>query len=326
MSSEATGPAVTDGPAVDTIQGIDLPDEVSAVIASYEAAGGERDRFLWQWIYDLLPSFTLSCVPESRAGAVRVLKTKLTVLVTALDDVAESSGDARTFEALRSVVRGGGDTGRDEAGVDAEIVGFVEDLWADIEGTLRDAPRYDEFRPVYEYDFEQTLNAMDYARIVNEHPAVATLAGMRRFGSHNMVAFPYADVDLMHSPGFDRADLGPTREVLWDLQTMARIGNWLTTWKREVREGDLSSGVVVYAIQHGLVAPEEVVGPDADSPASVVERIETNRVPALFESEWRQLHRRVSEREFETTSVDLDALVAGMETVMAHHLAGEGHK
>lgn len=72
--------------------------------------------------------------------------------------------------------------------------------------------------------------------------------------------------------------------------------------------------------------PEEVVWRDSDSPASSVARIETNRVPAPFEPEWPHLHRGVSEREVERKSVDLDAHVAGMETVMANHLAGEGHK
>ncbi len=326
MSSEAaSNSAGRDESTVEAIQSVDLPEPVLAVVDAYESAGGERDRFLWHWIYDLLPAFTLSSVPTTHDREVRILKTKLTVLVTLLDDIAETDGDVQTFEAIRRIVRGrGGVDGT--AGIDPQAVAFAAELWADIEASLRAAPRQEEFRPIFDYDLDQTMNAMEYARVVNENPTIATLPGARRYGSHNMVVFPYTDVDFMYSPSFDRADFGPTREVLWDLQTMARIGNWLTTWKREVHEGDISSGIVVYALKHGIVSPAELDQSDPEVSEAVVERIERHRVPAMFEAEWRDLHRHVSQQDYATASVDLDALVAGMETVMSHHLAGEGHK
>lgn len=339
MSSGARDTPAGERESGATVDDVDLPGAILDVIADYEAAGGQRDRYVWQWIYDLIPAFTLSSVPADRRETVRQVKTELTVFVTLLDDLAERDGDARTFGAICERVlapEAGGVAGHglgrcntaaaSTAGVDADLFGFAMDLWDRVDDHLRETSRHDEFRPVFEYDFRQVCNAMDYSRVLNDHPAMANITGLRRYDAHNMVAFPYVDVDLMHSPDFDRSDLGPTRAVLWDLQTMARIGNWLTTWRREVREGDLSSGVVVYALHHDLVSTEELeVGADGDCDA-LIDLLETYRVEECFEAEWRQLYQRVRQRDYEATSVDLEALVESMETVMSHHRDSEGRK
>jgi len=327
MASEADDGATTEvDEYVRSVEQVSIPPSIRTIVADYEAAGGERDRFLWRWIYDLLPSFTLSSVPGEYARDVRLLKTKLTILVTLLDDVAESDGDVATFRAICRCVQWPDAPTSVPSGADADLVDFAVALWRSIDADLRRAPRHDAHRSLFDYDFRQVCNAMDYSRLLNDDPSIATVGGARRYDSHNMVVFPYSDVDLMHSPDFDRADIAPTRSVLWDLQTMARIGNWLTTWKREVREGDFSSGVVVYALQQGIVSPEELARGDRSTREAVVERIETHRVEALFEAEWRQLDRRVSNRDVDAESVDLSALVAGFEGVMDHHRASEGYK
>ncbi|MFC7069586.1 hypothetical protein [Halobaculum lipolyticum] len=324
----------------ETVAAVTLPDPVLDAVEAYEAVGGERDRFVWKWIYDLFPAFTLSSVPAEHADRVRTTKTLFTVFITLLDDVAERDGDARTFDRIRRAVRcrvdAGGDRdvggGAAEDGDDggdgdgrAAVVEFAVDLWATVERRLATAPRYDEFADVFGYDLRQALNAMEYSRVVNDHLAIANLGGATHYDSHNMVMFPYADVDVMHSPGFDPAEFGAVRELIWDLQEMARIGNWLTTWEREVAEGDYSAGVVVYALRNGIVTREELAAA-ADGDTAAVDRIHAHDVEGVFLADWHSLNRSVRERRFETDSVDLDAFVAGMETVMDHHLASEGYK
>lgn len=324
--SSTSQPAYGDAPSIEAIRSVDLPDSVCEVIEDYEAAGGERSRFVWHWIYDLLPEFTLSSVPASRGAEVRELKTHLTVFVTLLDDIAEKNGDGRTFEAIRRRALWPDAPELPAAEIDGDLVAFAADLWDRIDAGLRAAPRHDEFRAVFEYDLRQVLNAMDYSRVLNEHPAIANLGGARHYDAHNMVVFPYSDVDIMHSPEFERTDHGPLREQLWDLQAMARIGNWLTTWRRELREGDVSAGVVVYAIQQGFVSPADLATADEADREALIETIEDKRIEARFEAEWHQLHQQAQNREFDTESVDIAGLVEGMETVMAHHVASEGHK
>ncbi len=56
---------------------------------------------------------------------------------------------------------------------------------------------------------------------------------------------------------------------------MARIGNWITTWKRELKEGDLSSGVFAYAVSKNVVNSEELKKLNEDE---IISRIENSGV------------------------------------------------
>ncbi|WP_276271107.1 hypothetical protein [Haloarcula litorea] len=324
--TESTGvesPEVEPTEFVEQIRRVTLPDRIERLADEYDRLCGDRDRFLWRWIYSLFPEFTLTSVPDEHAAHVREQKTVLTMYVTALDDLVEHHGDRETFEAARRLVRepGAVDPG---AAVDDDYFAFVERAWRSFVDGLADAPRFEEFVDVFQYDCRQTLNAMDYSAVVNENPRIANLGGAEHYDTHNMVMFPYADVDLMYSPGFDIADFGTLRDLLWDLQEMARIGNWLTTWEREVAEGDYTAGIVVLALQEGVVSPDELEGAEADG--EVVGRIKAADLERRFRDRWAERYRSVRDREFDTDSVDLDALVAGMETVFQYHVASRGHK
>jgi len=321
MSSSAeSGPA--DGSFLKLINDVVLPPRIVALVDEYERHCGERDRFLWQWIYSLFPAFTLSSVAEAEREHVREQKMVLTMFVTILDDLVENHGDRATFEQAQRLVTDPEAVDRSRVAVSDEYFAFIEQVWAEFETGLEDAPRHGEYVDVFDYDCRQTLNAMDYSAVVNENPRIANLGGAEHYDAHNMVMFPYADVDLMYSPGFDIDDFGTVRDLLWDLQEMARIGNWLTTWEREITEGDYSAGVVVLALQEGIVTPTELEA----EPEAAIQRIKDEKVEQLFRDRWLTRYQAVRDREFDTESVDLDALVKGMETVFQYHEASRGHK
>lgn len=301
-----------------------LPDRVATLADAYDRHFDERDRFLWRWVYALVPSFTLSSVADGRAAHVREQKTVLTMYVTVLDDLIEHRGDRATFREARRLACDTVAPDPERAAVDAEAFAFVERLRSEFEDGLAEAPRRAAFADRFAYDFRQTADAMEYSALVSDRPHMANLRGTARYDAHNMVMFPYADVDLMFSPAFDRRDLGTVRETLWDLQEMARIGNWLTTWEREVHEGDVSAGPVVAAVEEGVVSPEELAA--AEDPAAVVESIRESGLAERFHRRWRWIYDDVRSRETDAESVDIDALVAGMETVFEYHLATKGLK
>jgi hypothetical protein len=306
------------------VRAVTLPDRVATLADAYDRHFEERDRFLWRWFYALAPSFTLSTVDEAHAAHVREEKTILTMYVTVLDDLIEHRGDRATFRELRRLACDTVAPDPERAAVDAETFAFVERLWAEFEDVLAEAPRRAAFADIFAYDVRQTADAMAYSALVSDTPHMANLRGATRYGAHNMVMFSYADVDLMFSPAFDRRDLGAVRDTLWDLQEMARIGNWLTTWEREVREGDFSAGPVVAAVEEGVVSPEELAA--SAEPGAVVEAIRESGLEERLRRRWRRICDDVRSRETDAESVDIDGLVAGMETVFEYHLATEGLK
>jgi hypothetical protein len=307
------------------INEVDLPKTVLSNVEEYEETGGDRDRFVWKWIYSLLPAFTLSSVPRENAGSARIQKTNLTILITLLDDLAEKHGDTQTFEEIRRLVTTGE---TDDAGGsgDEDIIDFADRLWSELEAGLVDAPRHEKMREVFDYDLRQPLNAMDYSRVINDHLSMANLKGTEHYGPHNMVMFPYADIDVMHSPSFEFSEFGELRELIWDLQKMARIGNWLTTWEREIHEGDYTAGIVVYALRNDVITFDELRTTRPEHRDELVERVKERGIEDRFMNEWQRRHRAITERDYQADSVDVDAFIQGMETVMDHHLASRGHK
>lgn len=310
---------------LETVESVDLPESVAMVADDYDRSIGIRDRFVWKWIYALLPAFTLDCVDPDAAATVREQKTVLTILVTTLDDIAEHEKDKTTFEEARKLLLSNGAVDRADPDADADTLEFVSRVWTDFEEEFTAAPRYDAFIDLFRYDLDQTIDAIAYSWLVSEHPTMANLEGACQDGLHNMVMFPYADVDLSYSSEFEATDLSALRRTIWDLERMARIGNWVSTWERELRDRDYSSGILVAALDEGIVTPDELACSSSDTD-ELVERIRDSDLETRFLGEWIDLYTRVQSRELCARSVDLETLTQGMRTVLRYHLATKGYK
>jgi hypothetical protein len=307
-----------------TIGDVELPPTVRTFVDRYDRVVGHRDRFLWKWIHNLFDEFTLSCVPHDVRDEVRERKSLLTILVTTLDDLAERNDGGDAFDHVRWIpFERPTHPHVAEETVDPELYEFVADLWEAIESGIERAPRYGEFADVFEYDLGQTVNAMAYARLLNDNPAMANRTETDRYDAYNMSMFPYACLDLMHAPAFERRELGALRSLLSELQQMARIGNWLTTWERELAEGDFSSGIVVCAIRRRVITASEA---KAGNVEALVDRITAHGIESEFIREWEIRQKAARKQATELRSVDGEALVTGLETVMNHHLASDGYK
>lgn len=310
---------------IETVEAVDLPESVATIVDDYDRSIGIRDRFVWKWIYALLPAFTLDCVDPDAAAAVREQKTLLTIFITTLDDIAEHEKDRDTFEEARKEPIPTQTVDANRPNVDADTLGFVSRVWSAFEERFSDAPRYAEFADLFRYDLEQSIDSIAYSWLVCEHPEMANLEGTYHNGIHNMVMFSYADVDLAHSSGFEVSDLSALRRTIWDLERMARIGNWISTWERELKDRDYSSGILVAALEEGVLTPDELACTNADT-AELVARIRDSGLETRFLSEWVDLYTRTLNREAFTRSVDIDAFVRGMRAVMCYQLTSRGYK
>ncbi|SFR66706.1 hypothetical protein [Halogeometricum limi] len=304
---------------IEEVQATELPPAIVELSNEYDRRVGDRDVFLWKWIHTLFDAFTLPCVPSEAWEEVKEAKTVFTMFITVLDDVADRSGDGATFEQARRIPYSPESVDSEAPGVDTEVVEFAAKLWDDVNERLTDAPCYEEHLDVFRFDIRQALNAMEYARVVNDNKDIANMAESRHHGPFNMVMFPYAGMDLMWTPDFDRNELGELRNLLLDLQKMARIGNWVTTWERELFENDYTAGVVVEALDENIITTD-------DDPENAIAAINEHEVVDQFEEEWERRYREVSARDYGIDSFDADTLVRGMRTVMEFHLGSYGQK
>lgn len=326
----STDTAVPDDPerVVRGIATTELPDDVEDVLDVYRERVGGRDEFIWRWLYATFPAVRLDCVPERHCDAVRRLKLALGVLVVIADDCAERDGDRATFAELRRLPEPGREVDPDRPGVDADAVRAAATAWSYVDDGLDDAPRREAFDAVFRFDLRQTFAAMDYSRLVNDEVAVANRPEMEAYGPHNMMMFPAAAIDLMHSPSFDRAELGALRATVWRAQRLGEIGNCVTTWERELREGDVASDVFVRATERGAFDDADLaaVASGEGCPPGVTDRVREAGVEGDLLAEWDAQYAAALARADDADSVDLRAYVRGTRRVLRNQLAARGQK
>lgn len=320
----------TDGDLLAAVRRQELPDTVIPLIDTYDETIADRDRFLWRWLYHIFPTFRLSCVDDDRAQSARDAKFLASMFVTVADDVAERRGDRATFGELAMIPFDHRRPDPDRRDVDGDVVRFLTDLWEQF-STLYDAgPRGAEFAELLQFDLQQALQAIEYSYLVNHSPDLVSERELWTYDVHNMLVFALADIDLSNAPSFDSTELSLLRRVLDRSQRMARIGNWVSTWERELAEGDWSSGVVVHAIENDIVSPEQIAAirqtPTDEAVASVVETVRESDVEDYFLDRWRTEYAAVEAFDSQIESVDIGAYLEGLETLLASQLASRGQK
>jgi hypothetical protein len=132
----------------------------------------------------------------------------------------------------------------------------------------------------------------------------------------------------MHSSVDVRDEFGTLREAVWTGQVMARIGNWVSTWERELREGDFSAGPIVYALEEGILSRADLdrAARDPDAADAVVARLEDQGVGGEFLTRWERQYHQLCQYEQAFDSFDLGPFVSGTEEVLRYHLASTGLK
>lgn len=318
--SPRTGTSV---PTPAEIADLRLPETAADLVAEYDDRIGHRENFIWKWLWEVFPRFRLSSVPGEHHETVREAKLLLTLYYGLVDDLGDVYGDRATFEEARKIPFPHTGVDPDRPGVDADYLSFTGTVWAAVADRIRAAPRFAEFREVFEFDLRQLVNAVHHGYLVNETPELATASETDAYHRHNMAIFTYADLDLMFSPGFETGDLRELRETTWEMQRLGRICNCVTTWERELDEADPTSDVVVEALTAGVVDAAEVADPDVPT-GELVERIREAGIEAQFLEEWDRTYERLSRQSHDADSVDLADYVEGAREIRDLHLAARG--
>lgn len=305
-----------------------LPDVVAELIEEYLTLEDARPLFMWKWVHRLAPKNGLPCVDPAYEEAVAIDKTLAILYITLLDDTLEKQREPATFAQLSNVPfpQQSVDTGSDD--VHTETVELTQRVWNTLEGRLERAPRYERYADLFKYDLKQAIMSIEYGDLAIRRPDLATMGDLERYESHNMFMMGYADIDLMYS-SVDIQDALPTiREAVWIAQQMARIGNWVSTWEREIAEGDFCSGPVVYALENDVISLSELQSGSGEPERleDVVERIHRRGIEKEFLNRWERNYYRLRELDDELENMDLEPFVAGTEEILRYHLASRGLK
>ena len=285
---------------------------------------GDRDKFLWKWVFHAEEITTLSCVPPHWRQQVCETKFLGVMFDVLLDDVADGHGDDEFLEVLLELAFG---LARQDfakfSPQQRRYARFAAKVWGEIRRRARRFPCFAEYSALLRYDYRQLFNALRYAHLLNQKPELLNPTEHDLVLPHNMHMMVQATLDLMCSPQFDRLELARLREAIWRAQSMGRIGNLITTWQRELRTRDFTSGVFARALAQRDLTPQMLRWADCETIEAAVRR---GGHEAHFFNQWQEHRRWLLRKAPELRSVDLGKLVAGLDRLIRLHLGSRGQK
>ena len=304
------------------VMAVRVPDDLHQWVLRYDGVG-HREGFIWRWVMRGLAITTLSSVDADLRADVQIAKALGVMLDVLLDDIADVQQDPDLLERALVVLTKPTTSLADLEPEQARYVGFISDVWEEIQRRARQLPRYEELADVLRYDYAQLFNTMRYALLVNRHPHALNVIENCAYQVHNMHMMISATVDLMASSGFDAAELGLLREIAWRAQRMGRIGNQVSTWRRELNDRDFTSEVFAYALHHGLIDLAQLTAGETEE---VADRLAAADVETHFLDEWQTNYDEILAMAPRLESVDAVELLDGLEELIKIHLGSVGRK
>ncbi len=301
--------------------------DVRRWIGAYDSVG-QRDGYLWQWCLHGIELTTLPCVTP--VWKERLCDTKLlsVILCVLFDDVADCGERAEWLTSLLElcgqapISRGNRvTTGAALSPYEQQHRDVVAQLWREYEERVSALPHVEELEPVWRFDLNQFFNAMRYGHLANRFPALLNSTEHDVYSPHNMLMVSFSTLDLMGSPPVPEAELGALREAVWHAQAMGRVGNVLSTWRREIADRDFTGGIFSRALQSGGVTLAEL---QQLSAKELEVRIRQSGQEAVLLEKWDRHRRCFTEAAQRVPSIDMAELLEGHYRFLEMHLQSVG--
>ena len=299
------------------------PDELSAFIQKYEKIPWHRDRFLWHWVWYLCssrdPGFMLSSVPPEDQYTVALIKSLLVMAVTIVDDVADKIHDQLLLEEMLRMPFAQVETLDDQT--NSFEVDLLKELLTIAFELLKTGPLWQSDKEIFMYDLKQLWNSFSYSDLLNRYPEIINHTENECYSAHNMMFYIFGGIDLIFSTNVDRnKEYSRLREIFWHAQYMARIGNWMSTWKRELNEGDFSSGLISWGISNNVFTLAEIHMHNGSLSEKMTD------IERIFIDKWEACRGSISRIGSHIRSIDTGRYISGLEHLLLYHLASKGLK
>ncbi len=309
---------------IEAVQKVKLPKELENWVREYKKVGGERDDFIIKWTYAGMQVYTLPSVPEKYRKSIYVVKTVSIIIDILIDDIIDRNKDKKMFkETINSCIFSNYTKNLKLKKEEVQYVSLIKKAWNFVNREIKKYPRYKEFKDIFAYDYRQFLNSIRYSYLIHKNPLLINETEYDIYFPANMQAVISITIDLMCSPRFNSKELGIMREISWYSQKMLRIGNWVSTWEREVKEDDFTSGVFAYAIESGFVNYDDL---DSNNETEIIRKIKRSGAEKELLKRWEDCYFKVKKFDSKIKSVDVKEVASKLEKFLIMHLTSIGYK
>lgn len=305
-----------------------LSPTIISWIKKYEQIG-DRNPFIWKWLWNIFQIMKMSLLYLKKYDKKSLeIKVLLTMFIVIIDDVSEKQKSRKLLNELlkipfeRKYIEKGSLNKED-----LNRLKITTLLWEDIEKRMKTLPKYEKYKDHFEFDFRQTINAIRYSFLINNDYELLNLTECWIFSSYNMNIFAYSDIDLMISKEVKEGEIGKMRSIIHKVQRMTRIGNWISTWEREVFENDFANGIFARAIDAGIITTEEIKNIKDEKKLEIIKKIKKSGIEIEFINDWEEMYNEIKEMgRSKENKILVDEILNRLEKVMISHLSSKGYK
>ena len=118
-------------------------------------------------------------------------------------------------------------------------------------------------------------------------------------------------------------ELGRARHAVLLLQEMGRIGNWISTWEREVSKNDFTSAIVSYALDIKVINFDALKN---KSKSELIKQIEDSFVEKQLYKEWEKRYNKLDKFSNGNKLIDDKEIMEKSRHLIFMHLISRGYK
>jgi len=315
----------------EVVHRVKLPREIKKFADGYRKIGDprrvgdlRRGEYFWKWIFKTTSMITSPTVDKRYRKSLPITKALLFMFDTLLDDVADKTKNKILLRELIKVPFDQDFINLDRLNpTERKYLFFAKRLWNYIKRAIKKYPRYREFQHLFEFDVQQLLNTMNYSFLINVNPYLINKTEFWLYLPANMTVMICSTIDLMCSFRFKAQELGKIREIFSLAQEMPRIGNWVSTWEREIEEKDFTSGIWAYAIDRRILNIDEFQREKAEE---IIDKIKKAKIEKILLSRWEKNYIEILKLGEEITSFDVKKLLLMLKHSIWMHLTSKGYK
>jgi hypothetical protein len=195
---------------------------------------------------------------------------------------------------------------------DKKYLIFTQKLWNYIKKQVKNYSNYENLKRIFEYDIYQIFNSMKYSCLVNENPWLINKAEFWLYLPNNMAFMLGLMINLMGASKFNFKNIGALREIICEAQKIGRISNWLSTWRREVKEDDFTSGIFAYAIKKDILKADDI---KILSKNKIVEKIRRANIEIYLLRDWQKYFNNIK-KYIKCKFIDIEGILEGQKQLL----------
>jgi hypothetical protein len=308
---------------VEAVNAVKLPPELQKWVKEYEKVG-ERDEYIWKWFLKIEKEINSPFIIETHQKSLQEVRFLMAMFVILLDDVADQQQNSRLLNELLKIPFNQNYTKFNKLNQkEKEYLDFAIKVWLWINFLIKDYQRYKKFKNLFKYDIKQIFNAIKYDYLINKNRYLINKTEFWLYSPHTMQILTTATLNLMCTSMFDIRELGIIREVFLEAQKMARIGNWISTWEREINENDFTSGIFAYAVSSNIITVQELLNTNS---SEIIRKIKRAEIENKLLREWDNCYRTVFRFEEKIKTINIQKLLNGLEKLLILEIISRKHK